>query len=208
MFKSSKSWPAKPPEPYHLQWRAERGKSLTGKFLSLENRLCIPRLGAHQRGDAMWTEEARKQHAPRKETLSERYDGCRMGSHRATDPAGRAGWQAAQDGHARGDERGALRFAHRLPMAAVAQKLSCSLRSTVYGYFWEWSRYGALDRIHHALLVACREAEGREASPTAAIIDTQAAKEPPKKGGRTRILLVLTRERRSKASSAMPLPIQ
>ncbi len=23
-------------------------------------------------------------------------------------------------------------------------------RSTVYAYFWEWRRYGALDRIHHA----------------------------------------------------------
>jgi transposase len=26
--------------------------------------------------------------------------------------------------------------------------------STVYSYFWEWSRYGLLDRIHHTLLVA------------------------------------------------------
>ena len=28
---------------------------------------------------------------------------------------------------------------------------------------WEWSRYGMLDRIHHTLLMACREAEGHEA---------------------------------------------
>jgi transposase len=44
-------------------------------------------------------------------------------------------------------------------------------RSTIYHYFWEWSRYGVLDRIHHTLLVACREVNGRGASPTAAIID-------------------------------------
>jgi transposase len=36
-------------------------------------------------------------------------------------------------------------------------------RSTVYSYFWEWSRCGVLDRIHHTLLVACSEAEGGEA---------------------------------------------
>jgi putative transposase len=36
-------------------------------------------------------------------------------------------------------------------------------RSTVYNSLWEWTRYGVLDRIHPALLVACREAEGREA---------------------------------------------
>jgi transposase len=80
-------------------------------------------------------------------------------------------------------------------------------RSTVYGYFWEWSRYGALDRIHHVLLVACREAEGREASPTAAIIDTQAAK-ATEKGGRAGILLVSMQAKRSKVSSATLLPIR
>jgi hypothetical protein len=34
---------------------------------------------------------------------------------------------------------------------------------------WSWD--GTLDRIHHALYVACREQSDREASPTAAIID-------------------------------------
>jgi transposase len=55
-------------------------------------------------------------------------------------------------------------------------------RSTVYNYFWEWTRYGVLDHIHHMLLVKVREAEGREASPTAAIIDTQAVKATEKGG--------------------------
>ena len=30
--------------------------------------------------------------------------------------------------------------------------------STVYNYFWEWCRYGVLDRIHQALLEQCRKA--------------------------------------------------
>ena len=74
-------------------------------------------------------------------------------------------------------------------------------RSTVYGYFWEWSRYGVLDRIHHALLIACREAEGREASPSAAIIDTQSVK-ATEKGGAAATRWATTRPRRSRASSA------
>jgi len=39
---------------------------------------------------------------------------------------------------------------------------------------WDWD--GTLERIHHALYVETREREGREASPTAAIIDSQSAK--------------------------------
>lgn len=55
-------------------------------------------------------------------------------------------------------------------------------RSTVYDYFelWSWDR--TLDRIHHALYVACREEAGREASPTAAVIDSQSVKSAEKGG--------------------------
>src|SRR3982750_4710253 len=72
----------------------------------------------------------------------------------------------------------------------------------VYNYFWEWTRYGVLDRIHHMLLVKVRELEGREASPTAAIIDTQAVK-ATEKGGLRGIRSDTTRQRKPKASSAM-----
>src|SRR5208282_3646959 len=46
-------------------------------------------------------------------------------------------------------------------------------RSTVYDYFdlWDWD--GTLDRIHEALYVKCREKAERDASPTAALIDSQ-----------------------------------
>src|SRR6476620_8121884 len=53
-------------------------------------------------------------------------------------------------------------------------------RSTVNGYFELWTWDGTLDRIHDALYVKCREQAGREASPTAAIIDSQSVKSAEK----------------------------
>jgi putative transposase len=45
-------------------------------------------------------------------------------------------------------------------------------RSTVNHYFCLWGWDGTLDRIHDALYEKCREQAEREASPTAAIIDS------------------------------------
>ena len=67
-------------------------------------------------------------------------------------------------------------------------------RSTLYDYFDLWSWDGTLDRIHHELYVKCREAVAREASPTAAVIDSQSVKSA-EKGGRRSIRRVTTRER-------------
>jgi transposase len=55
-------------------------------------------------------------------------------------------------------------------------------RTTVNDYFRRWSEDGTLDRIHHTLYVLCRELAGREASPTAAIIDSQSVKSAEKGG--------------------------
>ena len=60
---------------------------------------------------------------------------------------------------------------------------------------------GTLDRIHHMLYVKCREALGREASPTAAVIDSQSVKSA-EKGGLRLIRRVTMREKRSRARSA------
>jgi len=46
-------------------------------------------------------------------------------------------------------------------------------RSTVNRHFCDWNHDRTLDRLHHALYVQCQERVGREASPTAAIIDSQ-----------------------------------
>ena len=66
-------------------------------------------------------------------------------------------------------------------MAAAAKRFSSAHHGL--NYFWEWTRYGVLDRIHQTLLEKCREACGRESDPTAAIIDTQVAKATEKGGG-------------------------
>ena len=73
-------------------------------------------------------------------------------------------------------------------------------RSTVYDYFDLWSWDGTLDRIHDALYLRCREAASREASPTAAIIDSQSVKSA-EKGGPASIRPATTRARRSRARS-------
>jgi hypothetical protein len=49
-------------------------------------------------------------------------------------------------------------------------------KSTAHHYFTLWDWDGTLEQIHHALYVAAREQAGREASPTAAIIDGQSGK--------------------------------
>ena len=73
-------------------------------------------------------------------------------------------------------------------------------RSTVNFYFCRWQHDGTLDRLHHALYVRCREQAGREASPTAAIIDSQSVKSA-EKGGRRSIGQVSMAARRSRARS-------
>jgi transposase len=55
-------------------------------------------------------------------------------------------------------------------------------RSTVHDYLSLWTWDGTLDRIHHALYVKCREKAGRDASPTACIIDSQSVKSAEKGG--------------------------
>jgi len=75
-------------------------------------------------------------------------------------------------------------------------------RSTVHDYFVLWTCERTLDRIHHALYVACREQAGREASPTASIIDSQSVKSAEKGGSRS-TRMAMTRARRSRARSGI-----
>ena len=48
--------------------------------------------------------------------------------------------------------------------------------STVRGYFYAWRNQGLWYAINHLLVAATRELEGREASPTAGVIDSQSVK--------------------------------
>ena len=83
---------------------------------------------------------------------------------------------------------------------AVPKDLSA--RSTLHDYLGLWQWNGTLGRIPHALYVACREQAGREASPTAAIIDSQSVKRA-EKGDRRSTRTASTPARRSRERSAM-----
>ena len=74
-------------------------------------------------------------------------------------------------------------------------------KSTAHSYFMLWDWDGTLERIHHALYVETREREGREASPTAAIIDSQSAR-AAQKGALRSTRRATMRARRSPGASA------
>jgi transposase len=148
----------------------------------------------------MWTDEARALHRPR----SERYPSDLTDAEWSIiapmiPPPRRGGRRRNTDMR---EVMNAVRYVMRTGCQWRQLPKCFPPRSTVYNYFWEWTRYGVLDRIHHALLVMVREHEGREASPSAAIIDTQAVK-ATEKGGAMQIRSAMTPARRRKASSVM-----
>jgi len=49
-------------------------------------------------------------------------------------------------------------------------------RSTIQRYFYAWRSDGTLRAVNHHLLMAARETAGREASPSAGVIDSQSVK--------------------------------
>ena len=48
--------------------------------------------------------------------------------------------------------------------------------STIQGYFYAWRASGLWGKINHHLVMEARELEGKEASPTAGVIDSQSVK--------------------------------
>ena len=77
-------------------------------------------------------------------------------------------------------------------------------KSTVHDYFDRWRYDRTLESIHHTLYVKCREQMGREASPTAAVIDSQSVKSA-EKGGPASTRTAMMPARRSRARSATSL---
>ena len=153
----------------------------------------------------MWTGEARVRHMPRKERYPSDLTDAEWELIKPMIPEAQRGGRPRKTDMR--EVMNAVRYVLRTGCQWRQLPKDFPPRSTVYNYFWEWSRYGVLDQMHHMLLMACREAEGREASPTAAIIDTQAVK-ATEKGAAAGIRLAMTRAKRSKASSATPLPIR
>lgn len=70
--------------------------------------------------------------------------------------------------------------------------------STVHTYYRNWRITGVWERLHDALRAQVRAKEGREESPSAAIIDSQSVKTTEKGGS-----VAMTRARRSKAASGI-----
>ena len=56
--------------------------------------------------------------------------------------------------------------------------------TTVQRYFYAWRDNGTWQTINHALLMSVREAAGREASPSAGVIDSQSVKTAEAGGAR------------------------
>ena len=48
--------------------------------------------------------------------------------------------------------------------------------TTVQGYFYDWRDSGLFEKINFELLLQARQATGREASPSAGVIDSQSVK--------------------------------
>ena len=69
---------------------------------------------------------------------------------------------------------------------------------TVYYYLRRWQREGVWNRVHHALVMMDREHSGREASPTAGMLDSQSVRTADQKGASKATM----RARRSGAASA------
>src|ERR1700712_1806745 len=56
------------------------------------------------------------------------------------------------------------------------RNLSSKKYQTVRGYYYEWRTTGLWLRINHHLIMETQELEGKEASPTAGVIDSQSVK--------------------------------
>src|SRR6202167_6370613 len=117
-----------------------------------------------------------------------------MGTGRADDPASQAWRPPAREGAVgkrmippakRGGGRREVNVREVLNAIFYVLSTGCQWqalpkdlppKSTAHHYFGLWDWDGTLERVHHALYVETRERAGREASPSAAIIDSQSSK--------------------------------
>ena len=74
-------------------------------------------------------------------------------------------------------------------------------KSTTHDYFVELQCTGVLKQIHNSLYAEVRALEGKAATPTLAIVDSQTVKSA-EKGGRRLIRPDMTRARKSREKSA------
>jgi hypothetical protein len=130
---------------------------------------------------------------PQAPRLSERPDPRPMGRDRPDDPGGSPGRPSAPRAEAR-DRRGDPASAARGPVMAAS---AASLPTLADGLSPS-APLGARRGLDEGLVMADRERAGREASPSAAIIDSQTVRTADRKGGSK----ATTPQRRSMGASA------
>lgn len=97
-----------------------------------------------------------------------------MGAGSAICSTGEARWPTPDYRHARSSERDAL---HRGKRCAWRLLPKCFPPvSTVRRYFYVWRDAGLFNAINTVLVMNLLEIEGREASPSAGVIDSQSVK--------------------------------
>src|SRR3954451_22603841 len=121
-----------------------------------------------------------------------------MGDRSGHDPSRPARRAQTVGERARGAERDLLRAVDRLPMEGATQGSAAEEHGARLSRALELGRH--LGAHPSRLYVAQRQEEGREASPTVAIIESQTAK-GAQKGGLGLILRGTTRARRSRVAS-------
>src|SRR5712692_8566232 len=115
-----------------------------------------------------------------RQRLSERSEGCGVGAAGTADPRGVAGWGRPR----KTDMRAAMNAIFYLLRTGCPwrdlPRDSFPPRSTVYNIFRKFQRDGVWEAIWAELHMALRERMGSEASPSAAVLDSQSVKSAEK----------------------------
>src|SRR5215204_6593980 len=97
-----------------------------------------------------------------------------MGSARASDAGTEPAWAATRMAAARDHECDLLRAAGRGGLATASQRSAApDYRVSLVA---QWRDIGLFESVNHLLVMADRERVGREASPSAAVLDSQSVK--------------------------------
>ena len=128
----------------------------------------------------MWTDEQRKVHKPRVGRYPSDVTDEEWAIIGPMIPPARTGGRKRQT-----DVRevfNAIRYVDRTGCQWRQLPKDFPPHTTVYNYFWEWTRYGMLDRIHQTLMRDAAKPAGARATPQRQS-STRRLRKRPKKGG-------------------------
>ena len=122
----------------------------------------------------MWTETTRAQYRREDLRYASDIDGCGMGADRAPHAGPESAGATTNRASAECCGCSVLYFADGLSLASAARDFPN--RSTVQRDFDTWRAEGLWERVNFLLVQHARERDGREASPSAGVIDSQSVK--------------------------------